>query len=471
MKEGCAVPRAEHAIADKAEGPQKGVSGSMRALRGTADREIPHAARTQHWEGPHGTALTLRPVRAEDHDGLDALIRSLTPRDRRWRFHGAVNALTPERLRAMVTPAPTQQIALVVVAHGPGRDALIADARCAIDASGEAAEFGLMVAPAWRRLGLGARATLALRDAAADAGLRWLHGAVLADNAPMLALVQRCGFLCTPNRRDARPRRHRTATRARAGAVVRAARRAEPRRWSLPRRRFTIASESDRHETADSKTPAPALHHAWPSCSAAAVCAASPRSASPTGWRAKASRPTSSSAAVPAPCSAPRIAAGMGSDAALRSATAALVGRADEAAALARLRATHRTAPGRFRRRLRLARRPPDRRAHHPRLRRTAARRIAHAPARGHHLRRQRPTGVADTRPAGRRAARQHGGALHLPECRDRRPAAGRRCHLRPVAARRRERRAGRDRARVPRCDATPHRPPVTARGADQHRR
>lgn len=157
----------------------------------------------QHWEGHHGTALTLRPVRAEDHDGLDALIRSLTPRDRRRRFHGAVNALTPERLRVMTTPAPTNQIALVVVAHGPGRDALVADARCAIDASGEAAEFGLMVAPAWRRLGLGARATLALRDAAAGAGLRWLHGAVLADNAPMLALVQRCGFLCTPNRRDA----------------------------------------------------------------------------------------------------------------------------------------------------------------------------------------------------------------------------------------------------------------------------
>lgn len=157
----------------------------------------------QHWEGPHGTALTLRPARAEDHDRLDALIRSLAPRDRRWRFHGAVNALAPERLRAMVTPAPAQQIALVVVAHGPGRDALIADVRCGFDASGEAAEFGLMVAPAWRRLGLGARATLALRDAAADAGLRWLHGSVLADNAPMLALVQRCGFLCTPNRRDA----------------------------------------------------------------------------------------------------------------------------------------------------------------------------------------------------------------------------------------------------------------------------
>jgi GNAT superfamily N-acetyltransferase len=158
---------------------------------------------TQHWAAHDGTALTLRPVRADDQRGLDALIRSLAPRDRRWRFHGAVNAFSPERLRAMTMPAPAQRIALVVVAHGPGRDVLIADARCAVDASGEAAECGLMVAPEWRRLGLGARATITLRNAAASAGLRWLHGAVQADNAPMLALVQRCGFLCTPNRRDA----------------------------------------------------------------------------------------------------------------------------------------------------------------------------------------------------------------------------------------------------------------------------
>ena len=158
---------------------------------------------TQHWTGHDGTALTLRPVCANDAGSLDTLVRSLEPRDRRWRFHGAVNALAPERLRAMAAPEPSQQLALVVVAHAPGRDTLIADARCAVDATGEAAEFGLMVAPAWRRLGLGARATFALRDTAADAGLRWLHGSVLADNAPMLALVQRCGFLCTPNRSDA----------------------------------------------------------------------------------------------------------------------------------------------------------------------------------------------------------------------------------------------------------------------------
>jgi GNAT superfamily N-acetyltransferase len=156
----------------------------------------------QHWTLPDGTPLTLRPVQARDAQGLDTLVKGLTPRDRRLRFHGAVNALAPEQLRGMAEPDAARQLALVVLAHLPGRDALIADARCAIDVSRESAEFGLMVATGWRRLGVGVRAMAALRDAASNAGLRWLHGSVLADNAPMLALMQRCGFLCTPGRKD-----------------------------------------------------------------------------------------------------------------------------------------------------------------------------------------------------------------------------------------------------------------------------
>jgi RimJ/RimL family protein N-acetyltransferase len=157
----------------------------------------------QHWTGHDGTPLTMRLVRASDLSGLDALVKGMDTRDRRWRFHGAVNALSATRLRAMTAPTLAGQFALVVVAHGPVGDTLIADARCVVDASGEAAECGLMVAPAWRRSGIGARAILALREVAADAGLRWLHGSVLAENKPMLALVRRCGFVFTANRWDA----------------------------------------------------------------------------------------------------------------------------------------------------------------------------------------------------------------------------------------------------------------------------
>jgi RimJ/RimL family protein N-acetyltransferase len=157
----------------------------------------------EHWTLPNGAPLTLRAVREHDAPGLDALVSGLTPRDRRWRFHGAVNGLSPERLRRMVDARLPGQLALVAIARCGGRDTLIADARLDADSTGLDAEFGLMVAAGWRRLGVATHTLAALRRVAAAAGLRWLHGSVRADNAAMLALMRRCGFRCTPSRGDA----------------------------------------------------------------------------------------------------------------------------------------------------------------------------------------------------------------------------------------------------------------------------
>lgn len=142
-----------------------------------------------------GTALVLRPVAASDDDDLARLIAQLSPRDRRWRFHGALNGLTPARLRTLTQPG-AGSVALVATV----RDELVADVRCVVDATGTGAEFALMVASAWRRRGVARLCMSALSRASSDAGLRWLHGAVMADNAPMLSLMRRCGFLCTPSR-------------------------------------------------------------------------------------------------------------------------------------------------------------------------------------------------------------------------------------------------------------------------------
>lgn len=155
------------------------------------------------WALPDGTPLSIRPVQPQDAGPLDALITGLPAGDRWWRFHGAVNGVTPQRLRSMVTPQAPEQLALVAWAHLPRGDVLVGDARCARDGAARSAEFGLMVAAGWRRLGLGERLMAALQAAAAGQGLRWLHGRVLADNAPMLALMRRCGFLCTPHRSEA----------------------------------------------------------------------------------------------------------------------------------------------------------------------------------------------------------------------------------------------------------------------------
>jgi GNAT superfamily N-acetyltransferase len=164
----------------------------------------PHMTTIEHRTLPDGTRLTLRPVREQDAAGLLALIQELPQRDRRWRFHGAVNGVTAATLREMTRTDPRKTIALVVVADTQGVERLVADIRCAVDGTAQGAEFALMVAAAWRRAGIGQWLLAALHRACARARLRWLHGEVLADNAPMLALMRRCGFLCTPHRTDER---------------------------------------------------------------------------------------------------------------------------------------------------------------------------------------------------------------------------------------------------------------------------
>jgi len=52
--------------------------------------------------------------------------------------------------------------------------------------------------------GLAERAMRLLGTAAQQQGLGWLHGSVLSANAPMLSLMQRCAFRCTPDRKDDR---------------------------------------------------------------------------------------------------------------------------------------------------------------------------------------------------------------------------------------------------------------------------
>lgn len=155
------------------------------------------------WSGRDGSRLQIRAIRPRDEPALAALFAGLDPLSRRRRFHAPIDALTPEWLHDLAQGGTGGRTVLVASAAHAGRETLVAEARCVTDASGNAAEFALTVAPGWRRQGIAQRCLQALRDAAADAGLRWLYGHVLADNLPMLALLHHCGFALSPHRGDA----------------------------------------------------------------------------------------------------------------------------------------------------------------------------------------------------------------------------------------------------------------------------
>ncbi len=152
---------------------------------------------------PDGTRLMLRPVLPQDEPLLAGLVARLSAAGRRNRFHGAVN-LGAAQLQRMSRIDYSRELAFVITACENATECVIADARYCVDADSQGAEFALLVDERWQRLGLGRWAMHALGNAAQSAGLTWLHGEVLSDNAPMRALMQRCGLCCTADPEDDR---------------------------------------------------------------------------------------------------------------------------------------------------------------------------------------------------------------------------------------------------------------------------
>jgi acetyltransferase len=150
-----------------------------------------------------GRVVTLRPVLPQDADAEQSFVGGLSPHSRRLRFHGAVNRLPDSLLQAMTAIDYQQHLALIAESVGTdGMLRLVADARYVVDAAG-GAEFAVAVADDWQHIGLGSAMLKRLAKHGRRQGLRYLEGAVLASNAPMLALMRRWGAAFRPDPDDA----------------------------------------------------------------------------------------------------------------------------------------------------------------------------------------------------------------------------------------------------------------------------
>lgn len=147
--------------------------------------------------------LLLRPVLPQDEGLLSDFLMAQSASARRNRFHAAISP-SPSLCAQMSQVDYRRQLALVVCSLANGVERLVAEARYGIADDGFSAEFALMVDERWQRKGLGRWALHALKQAAARAGVAWLEGEVLHDNQPMLGLVRRCGFACSPDPQDER---------------------------------------------------------------------------------------------------------------------------------------------------------------------------------------------------------------------------------------------------------------------------
>ncbi len=142
-----------------------------------------------------GRKLLLRPIRPEDEPALQAMFKTLTPEEVRFRF------FVPQKTFSHMNTARFTQIdydrEMVLVLTEPGIAGEMPTygiVQLSADPDNEKAEFAILVTKEVTALGLGVYLMKRLMEYARARGIGHLHGDVLSDNTTMLKLSKVLGF-------------------------------------------------------------------------------------------------------------------------------------------------------------------------------------------------------------------------------------------------------------------------------------
>ena len=138
--------------------------------------------------------VSIRPILPSDMAALRIFFASLSREIRRLRFHAPIGELSEHILREFT--ANPAHVAFVAEVHDSAVDpptTLVAEARFVRGADSESAEFALVVADNWRRIGLGTKLTRIMAQRARFTGVRRLSGDVLDDNKAMRGFAHSLG--------------------------------------------------------------------------------------------------------------------------------------------------------------------------------------------------------------------------------------------------------------------------------------
>jgi acetyltransferase len=183
--------------------PGSGQSGSYPHLA-----ILPYpASQSREWPLQGGQLALLRPIRPDDAEMLQTLVRGLSQESRYFRFASSMPEL-PARMLARYTLIDyDREMALVAVVESHHTDAdgrvteserIVGVSRYITNPDGTSCEFSLVVADDFANQGLGARLMLEIVELARAKGLARIMGLILANNTPMLRLMTRLGFTLGP---------------------------------------------------------------------------------------------------------------------------------------------------------------------------------------------------------------------------------------------------------------------------------
>ena len=164
----------------------------------------PYPARyEQVWPLRGGGECLVRPIRPDDAQMVQRLVKELSPESRYFRFVSQIAELPPTMLSRFTLIDYDREMALVAllrerevdeegeVSH---KERIIGVSRYVTNPDHTSCEFALLVADDFAGKGLGSRLMHSIMEVARDRGLAEIQGLVLANNPTMLKLMRRLGF-------------------------------------------------------------------------------------------------------------------------------------------------------------------------------------------------------------------------------------------------------------------------------------
>ncbi|HEX8784953.1 MAG TPA: GNAT family N-acetyltransferase [Telluria sp.] len=146
-----------------------------------------------------GQTILLRPIRPEDGPAHLALFNALTPDDIRYRMFVRVRELQPAQLARFTQIDYDREMAFIATRPGPdGHPETLAVGRVVADPDNVSAEFAVTVRSDLKGKGLGILLMNKLIAYCRARGTREIVGEALPQNAPVIGLVKKLGFIVGP---------------------------------------------------------------------------------------------------------------------------------------------------------------------------------------------------------------------------------------------------------------------------------
>lgn len=149
-----------------------------------------------------GQSMTVRFVEPKDAPALQDYFRGLTSRSRYNRFLGALNELPRTELEKSLQIGEDDRFTVIALIKADGAEAIVGEARYAVEPETGRFEFGLSVDDRWQGHGIGAALLSNLQCRAAALGAQQIFGDTLLSNEAMIKLARKSGFAFAPTPND-----------------------------------------------------------------------------------------------------------------------------------------------------------------------------------------------------------------------------------------------------------------------------